>query len=66
MTLPPEKLGDKGQCFIVETLGWPRADTDDWQPAGYAPTEEGAVEMAFAFLKCPGCEMSRVRDREAT
>lgn len=64
MTLPPEKLGDKGQRWIVELLGYPRDDTDEWQPAAYVTTEEAALEVARLFLECPGCVNARARDRE--
>ncbi|MEA3537654.1 MAG: hypothetical protein U9R73_00825 [Pseudomonadota bacterium] len=63
MTLPPEKIGDKGQRFVVQTSGWPRTDVMGWQNAGYAETHEGATQMMRAFAKCPGVKHVHIKDR---
>jgi len=65
MTLPPEKIGDKGQRFVVQTSGWPRADVLGWQNAGYADTKEGAQQLMRAFAKCPGVKHVHIHDRGA-
>jgi hypothetical protein len=48
MTLPPEKIGDKGQRFRVLYSGVD--DPPDVRHVlGYCPTEAGAMEMARAW-----------------
>ena len=64
MTFPPEKIGDKGQRFIVQTSGWPRSDVMGWQNACYAETKEGATQLMRAFAQCPGVKDVHIKDRK--
>src|SRR3546814_16530874 len=63
MTLPPERIGDKGQRFIVQTTGWPNHDAMGWQNAAYADTKIGASKLMRALLACPGVKHSRTIGR---
>jgi hypothetical protein len=63
MTLPPEKIGDKNQRYVVRTYKWPNPDKE-WQDAGYCNTEEDARKMQEAFWNCPGCKGVQIIDRD--
>lgn len=65
MTLPPERIGDKGQRFVVQTTGWPNHDAMGWQNAAYADTKLGASKLMRALLACPGVKHIRIFDRES-
>ncbi len=52
MTLPPEKIGDKGQRFQIKYSADVDA-TDDDRTLGYVGTREGAEQMAEAWRKHP-------------
>lgn len=62
MTLPPEKIGDKGQRFRVDY--WPPEAGHDVRCLGYAPTREGAEQMADIWRKHPQKYIVSVTDRE--
>lgn len=56
MTLPPEKLGDKGQRFELHAIGWPKEGDnvigwgeDKWSlaDAGHSLLEQGPVTEAY-------------------
>ena len=61
MTLPPERIGDKGQRYVVEVAGM-LDDTDVFRPASYSQDLAGAERMAAAFNLRPGA-VARVVDR---
>jgi hypothetical protein len=50
VTLPPQRIGDKGQRyeirFYLQSEPW-----EDERPLGYAPTLKDAREMRDAWLK---------------
>lgn len=64
MTLRPERIGDKGQRFVVKYSR--DADAmDDEHVLGYAPTREGAEQMAAAWRLRPSNPFVWIVDREA-
>lgn len=64
MTLPPEKIGDKGQRFQIKYSR--SADVmDDERTLGYAGTRDGAEQMAEAWRKHPQGYFVWVVDRHA-
>ncbi len=62
MTLPPHRIGDKGQRFQVEAEGYPG---DGWNIIGWAASREGAADMASSISLAPGCTKVRVTCRAA-
>lgn len=64
MTLPPEKIGDKGQRFQIKYSADMTA-IDDEHCLGYAGTEEGAEQMAEAWRKHPAGYYVWIVDRHA-
>ncbi|EFO32480.1 hypothetical protein TRICHSKD4_2279 [Roseibium sp. TrichSKD4] len=61
MTLPPERLGDKGQRYEVHCVGYPeRADNI----IGWTGTREGAIELGLSTLKAPSASIVYTLDRE--
>ncbi len=64
MTLPPERIGDRGQRYVVQTKGWPN-DTfpNRWQNCAYSDTIEGADKAADALALHPCVDAIRVRFR---
>lgn len=63
MTLPPDRIGDKGQRFVVKYSR--DADAmDDERILGYAPTREGAEQMAAAWRLRPSKPFVWIMDRE--
>lgn len=63
MTLPPEKIGDKGQRFVVLTTGFPSDAIKGWQHAAYSETKEGAQQLMRALGQHPSVKHIRIRDR---
>lgn len=63
MTLPPERIGDGGQRYVVQTSGWPKADIQGWQNAAYSATYGGALQLTDVFMDCPGCKGTQIIDR---
>ena len=61
MTLPPEKVGDKGQRFVARICGYPKPG---WNDVGYADTQEAAYELCLALMKAPSAQDFEVIDRE--
>lgn len=51
MTLPPEKIGDKGQRYAVKYKGGRESQPE--RTLGYSPTKEGAEAMAAAWTSHP-------------
>lgn len=60
MTLPPERLGDKGQRYEVRASGWPR---DGESVVGWSADIGGAERMAAAARMAPSCTGTVVLDR---
>ncbi|WP_273456379.1 hypothetical protein [Nevskia ramosa] len=63
MTLRPDQISDKGQRWIIEACGYPRAG---WQVVGFAGDHPGAVQISDAIAKAPGCTSTRIRDSKAS
>lgn len=63
MTLPPEKIGDQGQRYVVEVDGWP-SPPKGWQDAGYTNEQRAAKRMMRVLSQHPSVRAVRVRDRE--
>lgn len=61
MTLPPEKLGDKGQRYVVKTSGWP---TEQLSPVAYTDIREQALSMLRIISRRPSYTGGHVLDRE--
>ncbi len=57
MTLPPERIGDKGQRYEVNSLG-------RYGRVGWSPTLKGAREMRDAILTAPSCTEAWIVDRD--
>jgi hypothetical protein len=67
MTFPAEKMGDKGQRFILECTGYPDQSIPitEWQPVAYGE-DEMALHRARKGLATNGIVISiRVRDRRS-
>lgn len=60
MTLPPERLGDKGQRYMLEAEGYPKPG---WQPIAYSHTMNGMEEAKTSILLAPNCTDARIIDR---
>lgn len=64
MTLPSDKVGDKGQRYVVECKGWPIASRpDDWQPIAYMQTMMGAEKVKNVMGGHPDQPPTRIIDR---
>lgn len=61
MTLRPDQIGDKGQRFMVEALGYPHSN--EWGAVAYSDTRTHAWAIADAIALAPGVMMTRVSDR---
>ncbi len=59
MTLPTERIGDKGQRYEVQGL---RRETDTWEPLGWTPHRDGG-NLASAVRLDPKYSDVRVIDR---
>lgn len=62
MTLPPERVADRGQRYEVQVEGYPN---DGWTTIGWSNDEEGSRKMGSALATAPGAQGFRVRDRQA-
>mgnify|MGYP000063484396 CR=1 FL=1 len=62
MTLPPDRIGDKGQRFLIQTQDWPK-ERGGWQNAAYTNSRSAAESMRDNFLLAPGCHDARIIDR---
>ena len=60
MTLPPNRIGDKGQRFQVDCLDYPN---EGWNVIGWSNDLEGAGQMADAIQLAPTAQESRIIDR---
>ncbi len=61
MTLPASRIGDKGQRWQVEALGYPREG--EWATIGWSDTRDGARAMASSIKNHPSCTQTRISDR---
>lgn len=59
MTLPPERIGDKGQPYVVQADNWPK-EGEGWQNCVYASTPEGAHKARKALMLNPSVRAVRV------
>lgn len=62
MTLPPERIGDKGQPYAAQAWRYPR-DLEMWQDVGFSNTKEGAETLRDAILLHPSVDHARVKCR---
>lgn len=60
MTLPLEKIGDKGQRFLIEAHNWPKIG---WCAVGYMENLEDAWKAAENVSKNPEVTQTRITDR---
>lgn len=60
MTLTPDKLGDKGQRYVVHAEGYPKPGDN---VIGYSEKYSGANKMLQAILKAPDCTNGHIVDR---
>ncbi len=61
MTLPPEKIGDKGQRYLIRIKGYLGPG---WHDAGYSNDHDGAVRLGEALLQAPSATEYEVVDRQ--
>ena len=59
MTLPPERIGDRGQRWVLRIRDYPN-EKGGWQNCLYSDTLEGAVRAQRSFLKHPLIEETQV------
>ena len=57
----PHNVGDRGQRYEVRATGYPK---DGESVIGWAPTLDGASNMAAAIRKAPGCTSTAIWDRQ--
>lgn len=62
MTLPPEKIGDKGQRYVVWCRGYPG---QGWNRVAYTDDFQRGDDMGRTMLTAPGCQAYQVEDRQA-
>jgi hypothetical protein len=63
MTLPPQKIGDKGQRYQVKYAE--NVDHPEDATLGYSDTKEGAERMAAAWRAHPSKPYVWIVDRQA-
>ncbi|MEL6233299.1 MAG: hypothetical protein AAFR46_02710 [Pseudomonadota bacterium] len=61
MTLPPHRLGDKGQRFELQAKGWPE---DGWNVIAWDESRARLEKRADAIRHAPSCTDVRVIDRK--
>lgn len=61
MTLPPDKIGDKGQRYEISCFGYPFADRDN--VIGWCDDLDGVKTLMRAGSLAPGASSMSVRDR---
>jgi hypothetical protein len=64
VTLPPERIGDKGQRYVVQATGYPKPDVKGWQDIGYADRTVDAQAMMRGIGLAPSVGHVRILDRE--
>lgn len=62
MSLPPEKIGDAGQRFMIQATGWPYVGVET--TIGYSGDVAGAEALARALLDFPSCTRTHIVDRQ--
>lgn len=60
MTLPPERIGDKGQRYEVHATGYPKDGTNT---IGWSASLKGAEQLAAGIALAPGCTSTEIFDR---
>jgi hypothetical protein len=60
MTLPPHRIGDKGQKYEVSVLNYPN---DGWCVVGWSDSLESAECMGRALQTAPRAKGMRVSNR---
>lgn len=58
-----ERVGDKGQAFIVQTKGFPQRGVEGWQNAAYTDSARDACRMREALRSHPLVTAARVYQR---
>lgn len=64
MTLPPSRLGDKGQRYVLQLKGYPHEDTDEWQDALFTDVRRSAIRAQKGFKQHPCVADTRIKDRK--
>lgn len=57
---PHTNVGDRGQRYEVRAAGYPK---DEESKIGWSDTVKGAVGLADAIAKAPGCISTTIWDR---
>lgn len=65
MTLPPERIGDKGQRYQIKYIS-AQDDMEDDRTLGYSTTLSGAEQMADAWRRHPEKYFVWIVDRNAS
>lgn len=63
MTLPPEKIGDQGQRYVIKATGYPDPDREGWQDIGYSDSKASAVAMMRRLAQIPSVGRVWIKDR---
>jgi len=61
MTLPPDKIGDQGQRYFIETFGYPKPN--QWNNAAYCTHADDAKALAKGLRLIPSVKDVRITDR---
>lgn len=64
MTLPPEKLGDQGQRYVVQTTGYPDPEKKGWQDIGFTNSRDDALAMMRGIAQAPSVGHVQIVDRQ--
>lgn len=64
MTLPPDRIWDKGQRFVVQATGYPDPDQMGWQDVGYSDDSVAANRLMRGLMTAPAVKHLRILDRE--
>lgn len=62
MTLPPSKVGDRGQRFMVEGFNYPTRE--EWHPIAYTNDLDMALKLFAGMPQPPGMQQIRITDRQ--
>lgn len=62
VTLSLDRIGDKGQRFVVQGKGFPLRDVEGWQDLGYSNDRKGADRLMEALSMHPSVTEIRVLD----
>lgn len=61
MTLPPEKIGDKGQRYLIRVKDYPKKG---WQDVGWCNDRVKAYDLGEALSMAPSADGYEVVDRD--